>query len=99
GVLRYLNEETAGVLAGLPTPQIGFNYLGRIDARTSEPGRDRDWLPVGEDVIGGGVGGDFPVLHALEVMGVVRDLAEGPELVLSVSWPGRLLGEESARAL
>ncbi|MGP2443099.1 hypothetical protein, partial [Streptomyces sp. JW3] len=25
GVLRYLNEETAGVLAGLPTPQIGFN--------------------------------------------------------------------------
>ncbi|MGP2443120.1 hypothetical protein, partial [Streptomyces sp. JW3] len=26
-------------------------------------------------------------------------LAEGPELVLSVSWPGRLLGEESARAL
>ncbi|MGP2443126.1 hypothetical protein, partial [Streptomyces sp. JW3] len=92
GVLRYLNEETAGVLAGLPTPQIGFNYLGRFSSR------DEAWQLVG-DGLDEGIAGHAPVMHALEVEGLVRDLAEGPELVLSVSWPGRLLGEESARAL
>ena len=30
GLLRYLNPETGPVLAGLPVPQIGFNYLGRF---------------------------------------------------------------------
>ena len=30
GLLRYLNEETAGELAGFAAPQLGFNYLGRF---------------------------------------------------------------------
>ncbi|NUS58898.1 MAG: AMP-binding protein, partial [Streptomycetaceae bacterium] len=30
GLLRHLNPGTAAELAGLPEPQIGFNYLGRI---------------------------------------------------------------------
>ena len=30
GLLRYLNAETAAKLAGLPAPQLGFNYLGRF---------------------------------------------------------------------
>ncbi|MFD4431999.1 condensation domain-containing protein, partial [Nocardia sp. NPDC058497] len=29
GMLRYLNADTADTLAGAPTPQISFNYLGR----------------------------------------------------------------------
>ncbi|WP_240724266.1 amino acid adenylation domain-containing protein, partial [Frankia sp. B2] len=30
GLLRYLNPDTRPVLAALPTPQIGFNYMGRF---------------------------------------------------------------------
>ncbi|NKZ09331.1 non-ribosomal peptide synthetase, partial [Actinomadura latina] len=30
GLLRYLNTHTAHQLAQLPSPQIGFNYLGRF---------------------------------------------------------------------
>jgi amino acid adenylation domain-containing protein/non-ribosomal peptide synthase protein (TIGR01720 family) len=36
GILRYLNEETACVLAPLPRPQIAFNYLGRFDATATQ---------------------------------------------------------------
>ncbi|GLZ29127.1 hypothetical protein Lesp02_13170 [Lentzea sp. NBRC 105346] len=54
GALRYLNPETAPVLAALPQPRIGFNYLGRFEAP------DADWtiaaetaeLPAGESVSG-----------------------------------------------
>ena len=30
GLLRYVNPDTSPHLAGLPSPQIGFNYLGRF---------------------------------------------------------------------
>jgi non-ribosomal peptide synthase protein (TIGR01720 family) len=31
GVLRYLQAETAGHLAGTPQPEVAFNYLGHLD--------------------------------------------------------------------
>ncbi|MFE7116949.1 amino acid adenylation domain-containing protein [Streptomyces sp. NPDC057654] len=34
-LLRHLNPDTALVLAALPSPQIGFNYLGRFAAATT----------------------------------------------------------------
>ncbi|MEU8900981.1 amino acid adenylation domain-containing protein [Nocardia sp. NPDC048505] len=40
GMLRYLNPETAPVLAAAAPPQIGFNYLGRAAG-----GPEGDWLP------------------------------------------------------
>ncbi|MFC8042639.1 amino acid adenylation domain-containing protein [Nocardia sp. NPDC057353] len=40
GMLRYLNPETAAALAGAPTPQLSFNYLGRAETDESGP-----WLP------------------------------------------------------
>ncbi|WP_228539979.1 non-ribosomal peptide synthetase [Nocardia sp. XZ_19_385] len=40
GMLRYLNPESAGVLADAPVPQISFNYLGRAAG-----GAEGDWLP------------------------------------------------------
>ena len=43
GLLRYLNPQTAGQLAGLPAPQIGFNYLGRFAAPAAA-----DWGPAPE---------------------------------------------------
>ncbi|WP_216897108.1 non-ribosomal peptide synthetase [Nocardia alni] len=39
GMLRYLNPDTAAVLAGDHTPQISFNYLGRATTDTDP------WLP------------------------------------------------------
>ncbi len=46
GLLRYLNDETAPALASLPTPQIGFNYLGRAGS-VDLPAEIRDlgWIP------------------------------------------------------
>ncbi|WP_034484982.1 non-ribosomal peptide synthetase [Actinomadura oligospora] len=32
GLLRYLNPDTGPVLAALPVPRLGFNYLGRFTA-------------------------------------------------------------------
>ncbi|MCZ9338762.1 hypothetical protein NGM37_13355, partial [Streptomyces sp. TRM76130] len=81
GLLRYLNEETAEALAELPTPDIGFNYLGRFTSR------DDAWHLI-DDGLREGIAGAAPVMHALEAEGIVHDRAGGPELVLSVSWPG-----------
>jgi amino acid adenylation domain-containing protein/non-ribosomal peptide synthase protein (TIGR01720 family) len=61
GVLRDLAPEAAGELPTLPEPLIGFNYLGRFDARA-----DGDWSLVPGALAGGGDPG-MPVDHALDV--------------------------------
>ncbi|WP_228386997.1 condensation domain-containing protein, partial [Streptomyces katsurahamanus] len=96
GMLRYLNPETAPELAALPAAQIGFNYLGRFGPAVEAA--STGWSPAGDDMAGD-VGGDSPVMHALEVLGAVHDRAEGPELTLTVAWPEALLDESGARAL
>ncbi|MFC5157060.1 amino acid adenylation domain-containing protein, partial [Streptomyces amakusaensis] len=102
GVLRYLNPEAAPELAALPSAQIGFNYLGRFSVSapaTPAKGAPAGWTPPRD---GGGdvsLGGDYQVMHALEVMGVVRDLPEGPELTLTLLWPERLWDEEAVTRL
>ncbi|MGP3954308.1 condensation domain-containing protein, partial [Streptomyces sp. 7N604] len=100
GVLRYLNPETAPALAALPTAQIGFNYLGRFPTQQSrQPAEQQAWQTAGEGGRGGGANDRIPVMHALEVMGVVHDLPDGPQLTLIVSWPAELLTEPAARSL
>ncbi|MDN3356468.1 non-ribosomal peptide synthetase [Actinomadura sp. DC4] len=94
GLLRYLTG--AGALATLPAPQIGFNYLGRFGGGSDDA---EDWAPVGTDVLAGEVDATMPAAHALEAGGLVRDGADGPELSLSLSWPGELFEEVSVRAL
>ena len=48
GLLRYLNPQTAPVLAAGTRPLLGFNYLGRFDTAG-----DRDWAPLpGAGVLG-----------------------------------------------
>ncbi|MFE7115349.1 amino acid adenylation domain-containing protein, partial [Streptomyces sp. NPDC057654] len=93
GLLRRLNAETAPVLADLPSAQIGFNYLGRI------AGREGDWQPLPATELDGSVAGAFPVMHALEVLGAVRDADGGPELTLTLAWPEAVLEESAAWAL
>jgi nonribosomal peptide synthetase CepB len=110
GLLRYLNPATAQVLRDLPGPQIGFNYLGRFAAGGSGPGSGPDagaepgpgagyWVPVGEGVLAGSAEGGLPAGHVLEAGAVVRDLPGGPELAVSLAWPGGVLEEDAAGAL
>ncbi|GGZ65258.1 hypothetical protein GCM10010387_67790 [Streptomyces inusitatus] len=99
GMLRRLNPETAPVLAALPSAQIGFNYLGRFPAGETAHGTVRDWSPADESESDGPMAGEYPVPHALEALGVVHDLAEGPRLTLTLAWPDALFGEASAQAL
>ncbi|MET9611042.1 amino acid adenylation domain-containing protein [Streptomyces sp. NPDC006512] len=90
GLLRHLNPETADVLAALPVPQIGFNYLGRFG------GGD------GDDNGDGGLGGSdaaMPAAHALELNSLAQDGPGGPRLVASWTWPDGLFTEAEVAAL
>ncbi|MEU6231430.1 amino acid adenylation domain-containing protein [Kitasatospora sp. NPDC047058] len=90
GLLRHLNPETADVLAALPVPQIGFNYLGRFGAGD------------GEDDGDGGLGGSdaaMPAGHALELNSLAQDRPDGPHLVASWSWPDGLFTDDEVRGL
>ena len=102
GLLRYLNAETAPVLAGLPAPQIGFNYLGRFGAGPASGGAagEREWQLAGEHALGGEEGGvSMSAAHVLEVAGLVLDLPDGPRLTVRLSWPDGLMAEEEVRRL
>ncbi|MGV9775910.1 amino acid adenylation domain-containing protein, partial [Streptosporangium sp. NPDC003464] len=82
GLLRYLNPGTAPVLAALPRPEIGFNYLGRITASGG------DWEPDIDGPSGGLSGGqdaDAPLRHGIEITAV----ALGDTLRVTWTWdPG-----------
>ncbi|GAB3812985.1 hypothetical protein GCM10027605_55810 [Micromonospora zhanjiangensis] len=95
GILRHLDAGTGRVLAALPEPEIGFNYLGRFSARPD--GRPEPWQPVG--TIGGAAGQDMPLRHVLEIDVVVLDAVDGPELRLTLTWAGRIVGDAEARSL
>nr|ADU56090.1 hypothetical protein CA878-12 [uncultured organism CA878] len=95
GVLRHLNAETGPVLAALPKPEIGFNYLGRFPSR---PGGDAEpWQVAG--IVGGAAERDTPLRHVVEIDAVVLDTAGGPEFTLTVTWAGRMLAEAEAESL
>jgi non-ribosomal peptide synthase protein (TIGR01720 family) len=80
GLLRYLNPTTAARLQDLPSPQIAFNYLGRVRAE------DGDWnialepLPPGEEP-------RMPIAHSLELNAIAHDRADGPELTATWTYP------------
>ena len=110
GLLRYLNPQTAPVLAALPARQIGFNYLGRFAARpettrldaagqdaAGPPGSRRgDWQPT---PFGGHADSGLRAIYVVEAISAVRDLASGPELTISLTWSAGVLGEEAAHEL
>ncbi|MFF1698765.1 amino acid adenylation domain-containing protein [Streptomyces sp. NPDC058257] len=87
GLLRHLNPETAPVLAALPRPQIGFNYLGRFTADTANV------------TIGGSLDPSMPAIHTIEAGAVIVDTADGPRLTLTLSWAAALLAEAAAERL
>jgi len=101
GLLRYLNPQTAAVLAAYPAPQVGFNYLGRFTTAGLEDAAGREpvaWRPAGR-VLGGAADPGMPAGHVLEVSALVRDLPDGPRLELSLGWAGQLLQEPEVAEL
>ncbi|MFF4764786.1 amino acid adenylation domain-containing protein, partial [Streptomyces sp. NPDC001292] len=103
GLLRHLNPETARALSGVPSPQIGFNYLGRFAAAVGQlDGHDigkARWQPVGDVVLGGTADARMAASHVLEAGGLVRDLPEGPELTVTLTCPTGLLDEAALHEL
>ncbi|GLZ29128.1 hypothetical protein Lesp02_13180 [Lentzea sp. NBRC 105346] len=77
GVLRYLDAETGPALAGLPRPQLGFNYLGRFTVTD-----DHDWAPSSDATLLSGIEhGEMPLAHAIALDAATQDRPDGPELV------------------
>ena len=115
GLLRYLNPQTGPVLAGLPVPQIAFNYLGRFTATDGHPasvdpygslsnGNPSStvagaWPLAGEQALGGNADERLPAAHALGAVAIAADLPGGPELTLRLSWPAALLDVGEVRQL
>ncbi|AGP53570.1 hypothetical protein M271_09795 [Streptomyces rapamycinicus NRRL 5491] len=98
GLLRYLNPRTRPRLAALPTPDIRFNYLGRIAA----PRGAAPWTPAGDGTSGplmAGADADAPLPYALELNAVTYDGPDGPCLVAHWSWARGLLTEEEVSDL
>ncbi|MFI6439353.1 amino acid adenylation domain-containing protein [Streptomyces sp. NPDC050759] len=95
GLLRHLNPETGPLLAELPAPQVGFNYLGR-----SVPGADTPWSPAPESLPGTALGAAHdpaqPVAHGLEITAVAD--TDGT-LTATWSWVPRLWNEDEVTAL
>ncbi|MCA1681907.1 MAG: condensation domain-containing protein, partial [Actinobacteria bacterium] len=92
GLLRYLNAHTGPVLADLPSPQIGFNYLGRFPAAASEAlTGSGGWVLAPETTaLGGGADPAMPLAHGLEVNALVWDHPDRPQLVATWSWAEQL---------
>ncbi|AOR31555.1 non-ribosomal peptide synthetase [Streptomyces fodineus] len=97
GLLRHLNPKTAAQLAGLPVPQLGFNYIGRISgADVPEHLRTGGWGPApwSAELIPA-PDPDLPALSALEVNAVATDTPDGHRLQAAFMFPtGVLSGEE-----
>ncbi|MCB5179021.1 non-ribosomal peptide synthetase [Streptomyces antimicrobicus] len=95
GLLRHLNPDTAPLLAAGPTPQIGFNYLGRFTA-----GRAADWEAAdGPEGTFSPADPGMPLPHAVDLNAATEDRPDGSRLVAHWSWPGGLLDADRVRNL
>ncbi|MGG7105194.1 condensation domain-containing protein, partial [Rhodococcus sp. 24CO] len=90
GLLRYLNEDNAFKMRDLPTPQIGFNYLGRVGASIPD---GIGWAPLGDgDTLGDSERGgaqepEMPVASVLEINAVTLGSQGNPRLRATWSFP------------
>ncbi|MFJ8792347.1 amino acid adenylation domain-containing protein [Streptomyces sp. NPDC102462] len=102
GLVRHLNPHTAAKFAGLPTPQVAFNYLGRFTTAGVENAGNAtvpDWTVL---ATASGVGGTDPrvaLAHPLELNARTNDGPRGPELSATWSWADGVLDEDEVREL
>ncbi|CAM5460279.1 non-ribosomal peptide synthetase [Streptomyces aurantiogriseus] len=74
------------------TPQLGFNYLGRLPAA-----RDADWATTAESpLIAAGADPGLALPHVLGLNALTEDGPDGPRLTATWTWPGELLDEADA---
>ncbi|QKV94271.1 amino acid adenylation domain-containing protein [Streptomyces sp. NA02950] len=98
GLLRRLDPAAGARLAGLATPQLLFNYLGRADAPGS--GAAGHWSPAAEsDAVLGDGDPRQPLSHVVELNAVAHRHPDGHRLLASWTWPGRLLSDADMREL
>ncbi|RSM89583.1 non-ribosomal peptide synthetase [Kibdelosporangium aridum] len=95
GMLRHLDPETRQELAAYPAPPIEFNYLGRFGYP-----EDTDWSYAPEEAAADvHVDAGFPLSHALEINALTRDMADGPSLAATWSWPSGVLDKDAVEDL
>ncbi|WP_190120690.1 non-ribosomal peptide synthetase, partial [Streptomyces flavofungini] len=101
GLLRYLNPETSRALAGRPTGQIAFNYLGRFSADDMpEALRGLGWTTAPDtDALIADLDAEMPALATVDFTAYVTDSAQGPELTASVGFPTGVLTRDEVRRL
>ncbi len=88
-------RRSADRLAGAATPQIGFNYLGRVRV---DAGAER-WGGAPEDVRIASADPEMPCAHVLEISAITHDTPSGPRLRATLTWPAGLLDEPRVQAL
>ncbi|MFC8142796.1 amino acid adenylation domain-containing protein [Streptomyces paradoxus] len=93
GLLRHLDPDQGPLLAALPAPEIGFNYLGR----SSRPA-DGDWsiAPEAPHLLGVVHDPAMPVAHGLEITAATT---EDGRLDTTFSWVPGIWSEDDVRAL
>ncbi|GAB3467266.1 hypothetical protein GCM10027436_81930 [Actinophytocola sediminis] len=98
GLLRDLNQDTRELLARASTPQIGFNYHGRLGAGADD--QVFGWSLDGDTAsLGSGLDPDLPLAHPLEVTAVAEERPGGLALTVTWQWASNVLAEEEVREL
>ncbi|SFB60741.1 non-ribosomal peptide synthase domain TIGR01720/amino acid adenylation domain-containing protein [Amycolatopsis marina] len=83
GMLRYLNPQTAPVLAGAAQAQVLLNYFGRL-----ESGTGTDWTPAEEaGALAVEPDAGLAMPYPLQINAICADTPEGPVLEASWTWP------------
>ncbi|MFI7548048.1 amino acid adenylation domain-containing protein, partial [Actinoplanes sp. NPDC049599] len=93
GLLRYLNDDTAAVLAAEAVPQIGFNYLGHLSAADlPEHLRNSGWAPeTGMQNVVPAPDPDMAALSALEVNVMLTGDADDQAVTGLISYASQVL--------
>ncbi|MEV0126829.1 condensation domain-containing protein, partial [Streptomyces sp. NPDC050703] len=94
----YMGRFTAAAEA---TDAGGAAEAMDVADATGTAGRRADgaWQMAAGNAIGGTVDPGTPLRHLLDAGAMVRDTSGGPELTVTVSWPGRLLADTEAERL
>ncbi|MEV6602105.1 amino acid adenylation domain-containing protein [Actinoplanes sp. NPDC051346] len=98
GLLRHLNTETAPALAGLPAPQLGFNYIGRFGVGSGDAAA-ADWGQVDDIAKPPALDAAQAVPHVLEINAAAVDGPDGPSLSVTWAWPEALLAKPDVAEL
>ncbi|MFZ2526354.1 MAG: amino acid adenylation domain-containing protein, partial [Rhodococcus sp. (in: high G+C Gram-positive bacteria)] len=94
GILRHLDTAAGPILAAADTPQISFNYLGRLTSgHIPAELRAIGWVPDAVD-LDPGRGSALAVAAAIDINAMVVDGPDGPYLTATFAYPPRAVPAE-----